>query len=114
MSRGSAILEAVGEWAEAGLISRSTGVPTVFNWPGHQIQWRGTSAKFDGRAEDVARIYETIDAEEAKALLADYDVEYVYVGPREKSTYDVEIGKFSAFMRLEFSQGDVEIYRMVR
>jgi uncharacterized membrane protein len=113
VSRGSAILEAVGEWSDAGLISRSTGVPTIFNWPGHQVQWRATTEKFDGRAEDVRTIYETPDAAEAKALLASYDVEYIYVGPRERATYDLEIGKFSSFT-LAFSQGDVEIYRMVR
>ena len=113
VSRGSAILEAVGEWSDAGLISRSTGVPTIFNWPGHQVQWRATTEKFDGRAEDVRTIYETPDAAVAKALLASYDVEYVYVGPRERATYELEIEKFSSFM-LAFSQGDVEIYRMVR
>jgi len=113
VSRGSAIVEAVGEWSDAGLISRSTGVPTIFNWPGHQVQWRATTKKFDGRAEDVRTIYETSDAVEAKALLASYDVEYIYVGPRERATYDLEIGKFASFV-LAFSQGGVEIYRMLR
>ena len=117
VSRGSGILEAVGEWNDAGRISASTGVPTVFNWPGHQIQWRGSAAKFDGREEAVARIYQTQDVEEAKTLLAQYDVEYVYVGPRERGRYGTEgLGKFFDidFVERVFTQDDVDIYRVVR
>ena len=79
VARDSTILEAVGEWFEFGLISRSTGVSTVFNWPGHEIQWRGSAASFDGREQDVADIYQSVDWAEAENLLARYDVEYVYV-----------------------------------
>ena len=112
--RDSAILEAVGEWFDSGLISRSTGVPTVINWPGHELQWRGSSAKFDGREQDVARIYQTQEADEARNLLNDYSVDYVYVGPREKEKYGTEgLAKFSAFMDTVFSLGDVTIYQVI-
>lgn len=108
-----AILEAVGEWFDAGLISRSTGVPTVFNWPGHQIQWRGSDESFSGREQDVARIYETTDPLEARNLLAKYDVDYVYLGPRERNKYgDAGLGKFPEFMDTVFSQDNVNIYRV--
>ena len=90
MKGESVIVEAVGEWSESGLISRSTGVPTVFNWPGHEIQWRGSTDAFDGREQDVATIYQTLDEEEAGNLFAKYDVDYVYVGPRERSKYGDE------------------------
>ena len=30
------LLEAVGEWFDMGLISRSTGIPNIINWPGQQ------------------------------------------------------------------------------
>ena len=115
VGRDSAILEAVGEWFDAGLISRSTGVPTVFNWPGHELQWRGASEKLDGREQDVATIYETQSVEEATNLLAKYDVDYVYVGPRERAKYGTQgLGKFPSFMEAVFSQDDVVIYRMRR
>jgi YYY domain-containing protein len=108
-----AILEAVGEWFDSGLISRSTGVPTVFNWPGHQIQWRGSDESFSGREQDVASIYETIDPLEARNLLAKYDVDYVYLGPREREKYgDAGLAKFTEFMDSVFSQDNVEIYRV--
>ena len=110
--KDSAMVEAVGEWFDNGLISRSTGIPTVFNWPGHEVQWRGSAAPFDGREQDVARIYQSPDVEEAKTLLAKYDVDYVYVGPREIEKYGTDgLDKFSSFMEAVFSQGDVVIYR---
>ncbi len=109
----SAIVEAVGEWFDWGLISRGAGMPTILNWPGHEVQWRGSSAPFDGREADVARIYQALDPEEAKTLLAKYDVDYVYVGPREREKYGAEgLDKFSAFMDEVFRQDDVVIYRL--
>ena len=83
----TAIVEGVGEWFNAGLISRSTGIPTIYNWPGHELQWRGPSPEFARRERDVATIYQTTNFEEARELLAKYDVEYVYIGPRERNKY---------------------------
>ena len=109
---GSGIVEAVGEWFDAGLISRSTGVPTVLNWPGHQLQWRGSAGPFDGREADIARIYETEDPLEARNLLAKYDVDYVYVGPRERSKHGVvPLENFEDFLEV-FRQDDVAIYKV--
>ena len=135
--RDSAILEAVGgQYSEFGRISSSTGVPTVLNWSGAQRQWRGSrvdlvpgdegvseacqsldAAKATGflacRELDVARIYQTQDVEEARNLLARYDVEYVYVGPRERDKYGAAgLDKFQIFMDTVFSLDSVAIYRM--
>ena len=110
---GIAILESVGEWNEAGLISRSTGVPTVFNWPGHEIQWRGSARVIGDRQSDVAAIYTTLDSAEAKILLSKYDVDYVYVGPRERLAHDGPgLDKFPEFMDTVFEQDDVTIFRI--
>ena len=116
VGRGSAILEAVGNpYTEFGRISSSTGVPTILNWPGHEMQWRGSSLKFDGRAEDVAEIYQTEDADVARNLLTRYDVEYVYVGSRERDKYgDAGLAKFGSFMDNVFSQDGVDIYKISR
>ena len=110
---GSAIVESVGEWYEAGLISRSTGVPTVFNWPGHEIQWRGSDEAIGGRQSDVAAIYTTSDPERARILMSRYDVDYVYVGPREILAHDGPgLDKFPEFMDTVFQQDDVTIYKL--
>ena len=66
-----------------------------------------------GRNEDVQLIYTTPDSLRAQNLLVRYDVEYVYVGPRERAQYGEEgLKKFAEFMVEDFREGDVVIYRM--
>ena len=88
----------------------------MIGWVGHEHQWRGGSdAPFKKRADDVARVYETQDVEEARNLLARYDVDYVYVGAREREKYGEDgLGKFSSFMETVFNEGGVTVYRMTR
>ena len=109
----SAILEAVGGgYSEHGRIASSTGVPTVLNWPGHQMQWRGSPKPFEGREQDVQTIYQTLNVSEAVSLLDRYDVDHVYIGPRERSKYgEAGLSKFAQFMTPVFSEADVVIYR---
>ncbi len=113
VGQDSAILEAVGGgYSEHGRIASSTGVPTVLNWPGHEKQWRGSSTPFVGREQDVQTIYQTLDISEAVSLLDKYDVDHVYVGPRERSKYgEAGLTKFAEFMTPVFSEADVVIYR---
>ena len=109
----AAIVEAVGEWSDWGLVSRSTGLPTIVNWLGHQKQWRGGWEKFDANKPDVSRalrdkyfddrtaeverIYTTLDPAEAQVILYKYDIDYVYIGQRERDKYGIEgIPKFDA------------------
>jgi len=109
---GSGIVEGVGEWFDWGLMSRSTGLSTIFNWPGHQIQWRGTDEQFSGREADVALIYQTLDTTETQNLLNKYDVDYVYISFQERDKYGTEgLDKFSTFMDAVYQQDDVTIYR---
>lgn len=79
------ILEAVGgDYTDHGRIAASTGLPSLLNWPGHELQWRGSSQPFAGRQEDVATIYQSNDLDEVKALLDAYQIRYVYLGSRER------------------------------
>ena len=65
--------------------SSLTGVPTVAGWY-HERGYRGSEA-YAARVADVERIY--TGSTDAKArLLAEYDVQYVYVGPAERAMYD--------------------------
>ena len=113
VGQDSAILEAVGGgYSEHGRIASSTGVPTVLNWPGHEMQWRGSSTPFAGREQDVQTIYQTLDVVEAVSLLDKYDVDHVYVGARERTKYgEAGLAKFIQFMTPVFSEADVVIYR---
>ena len=130
-SPDAAIVEAVGEWSDWGLISRSTGLPTIVNWLGHQKQWRGGWEKFDANKPDVSRalrdkyfddrtaeverIYTTLDPAEAQLILYKYDIDYVYIGQRERDKYGIEgIPKFDAIADLVFTDpnGESAIYRV--
>ena len=127
--RDAAIVEAVGEWSDWGMVSRSTGLPTIVNWLGHQKQWRGGWERFDAetpeesralrdqyfdaRASEVERIYTTLDPAEAQLILYKYDIDYVYVGQREREKYGVDgLAKFEGIADAVFSEGDVVIYRV--
>ena len=127
----AAIVEAVGEWSDWGLISRSTGLPTIVNWLGHQKQWRGGWEQFDAveidasralrdkyfddRTAEVERIYTTLDPAEAQVILYKYDIDYVYIGRRERDKYGIDgIPKFDAFADMVFTDpnGEAIIYRV--
>ena len=64
--------------------SSLTGLPTVAGWS-HETGYRGDAA-YRERVADVETIYEGRPADQAR-LLAEYDVEYVYVGPNERAAY---------------------------
>ena len=130
-SPDAAIVEAVGEWSDWGLVSRSTGLPTIVNWLGHQKQWRGgwevfdadkpdvsralRDKYFDDRTAEVERIYTTLDPVEAQLILYKYDIDYVYIGQRERDKYGIEgIPKFDAIADAVFADpnGESTIYRV--
>jgi len=108
------VLEAVGgPYSDGGRISARTGLPTVLEWPTHEIGFRGGAEPLGTREADVAAVYKTTSADEARSLLEKYEVEYVYVGPFERQTYGEEgLAKFGQFMRPVFQNTDVTIYKM--
>ena len=59
------MVEAVGEWFDAGLMSRSTGVPTIVNWPHHQKQWRGVTVELDLAGQNPADACNELGPEKA-------------------------------------------------
>lgn len=66
--------------------SALTGVPTVVGWV-HEAGYRGIET-YRRRVRDVRRIY-TGHPTRARLLAAAYDVEYVYLGPAERTEYRV-------------------------
>ncbi|NJO81303.1 MAG: hypothetical protein HC828_00160 [Blastochloris sp.] len=117
------ILEVVGgSYDGGGLgvggVSASTGLQTVLGWPGHERQWRGGDRlvleEIAVREADVAMIYNTTDLEEARRLLQQYQVDYVYVGYAEQNTYAPEgLNKFGQLGTPVFQQGEVTIYAVL-
>ncbi|WP_336021714.1 DUF2298 domain-containing protein [Halobellus salinisoli] len=88
--------------------SSLTGVPTVAGWQ-HEIGYRGEDAYMD-RVRDVDAMY-TGSASERAALLAEYEVRYIWVGPSERARYgSVAFG--SEAIEVAHRSGDVTIYEV--
>ena len=111
---GDAILEAVGDdYGPHGRVAAFTGVPTVLGWPGHELQWRGSSGAQGRRAEEVAAFYREGDVVRARETLERYDIRYVILGPRERATYGIEgLETLSALLDPVFSAHGVTIYEV--
>ncbi|MFT4884461.1 MAG: YYY domain-containing protein, partial [Natronomonas sp.] len=85
-----------------------TGVPTVLGWF-HEEQYRGEEP-YQERLTDVETIYEG-PHDGQSALLDQYDVEYVYVGPAERARYDLTIESHPN-LEVAFREGEVVIYEV--
>jgi YYY domain-containing protein len=111
------ILEAPGSGGSSyvyeGRIAALTGLPTLLGWAGHEGQWRGNYDVQNSRTPDIETMYNTRDPQTALALLEEYEVSYVYVGPLERSEYDPRgLEKFDRIMDVVYQQGGVTIYKM--
>ena len=108
------IVEAVGDdYSDYSRVSAATGRPTILGWKGHEHQWRGTTAPFDGREEDVARIYESGDPATVRQLLEKYNIRYVYLGSRERAKYNINrLPALDGLLEIAFEQDGVIIYEL--
>jgi uncharacterized membrane protein len=69
----------------------------VLGWAGHEVQWSHDPGT---RAADVRTLYTTADIGAATELLAFYGVDYVVVGPIERTDYgDGGLRKWDALGR---------------
>jgi len=102
--------------------SKYTGMPVVMAWRWHQVQQRGAGgqepANVERRMADVRALYSTNDPVRARALLAKYNVSYIYVGPTERLYVDEPgLAKFTEMegtdLDVIFDNGEVKIYRVL-
>lgn len=97
-------------------ISTMTGRPTLLGWDGHESQWRGKAygTMASGRAELLEKVYRTARADEIPVLLAEWGIDYVYVGPTERLQYDMtprSEERIAEAMDLVFDGDGARIYR---
>ncbi|OGT27838.1 MAG: hypothetical protein A2Z17_00440 [Gammaproteobacteria bacterium RBG_16_66_13] len=106
------VAEAVGgSYSQYGRISAHTGLVTVLGWDFHEIQWRGDAAPLGSRASDIERLYLTREWEEARTILDQYGIDFVYIGPLERGTYSpVQTRKFDIYMEKIYETDDVVLY----
>ncbi|MFC2023503.1 DUF2298 domain-containing protein [Chloroflexota bacterium] len=108
------------EYRWGGRYSINTGLPTVLGWNWHQRQQRAAASDREvwNRADDVATMYNTRIHAETEALLHQYNVEYIIVGPLEQVYYRPEgLNKFEwmdaeGMLETVFENEGVTIYRV--
>jgi len=107
------VAEAVGgSYSEYARVATHTGHPNVLNWPGHESQWRGGYTEQGNRGYDLETLYQTTDWETARAIIEQYNIRYIYIGPLERGAYMVYDDKFDIFLREIYRQGQVVIYEV--
>ncbi len=105
------VAEAVGgQYSEYARAATYSGQPNVLGWPGHEGQWRGSNKEMGSRESDLRRLYETRSWDEAKSILDQYDIKYVYVASLERNTYNIVEEKFRQHLPVAFNLGSVTIY----
>ena len=86
------LLQAVGNaYGPAGYLAAASAVPTVLNWAGHQVQWRGPDAPLAGRSEAVDRIYNSGATADGLEAAESFGVTYVYVGRLERDQFGSDV-----------------------
>ena len=110
---GAVVLESVGEDYSAfghARISTFTGLPTVLGWPGHELQW---GHRVGSRREDVEQMYESPTTAGAEELLRRYGVEYVVVGPLERTEYgDGGVAKWDSLGRRVYERAGTTLWEL--
>ena len=82
------ILEAQGDsYTDFNMVSSYTGLPTVGGWWVHEWLWRGSSDVIAKLIPDITGIYEGTDVTTIRVLLKKHAIEYIVVGPHERTKY---------------------------
>jgi uncharacterized membrane protein len=110
-------------------ISALTGRPTLIGWPGsHENLWRGVFGAhpdtgyadlISQREADVRTLYTTTDPKAAMAVIQRNHVQYVYVGPLERTVYvdrlknpATVLTKFSSFLKPVLTLPGAVLYKV--
>ena len=106
------IAEAVGgSYSIYGRVATHSQLATVLGWPWHEVQWRGSADLQGSRQADIERLYRTSDWREAEAIVQQYGIDYIFVGPLERDAYGtIRETKFEAFMALVYQNEEVTIF----
>jgi uncharacterized membrane protein len=113
------VAEAVGgSYSNYARVSTLSGKPAVLGWPGHESQWRGGAKEMGSRQADIQLLFCAPNWEQAQAIIQQYNIRYVYIGPLERSTYTPQScgtglseDKFAQNLIRAYQQGNVTIYQ---
>jgi YYY domain-containing protein len=102
-----------GSYTDYNTISAHTGRPTLLGWGGHELQWRGNYREPGRREPLIETIYRNLDEDAIRAIVAEFNIRYLIVGPREVEKYRITPDRRRAFVRLwqpVFDQGEYTVY----
>lgn len=106
------VLEAVGEsYTRFGRVSVFSGLPTILGWRAHEWLWRGGFEMPAARTEEVRAIYEQPLGREAAAALARYDVQFIFVGDKEREAYQLDMSGLRRLGEIVFQQANTVIIK---
>lgn len=111
------VVEGAGDsyYSTHNRMSTITGRQTLLGWGGHETQWRGKAygTMAQGRDQALDTIYRGASPTAIAQVLTQWQIDYVFVGPAERSRYEINPGvesNLAAAMELVFSAGDVRVY----
>lgn len=109
------ILEAVGEsYTDFARVSSYTGFPTILGWRVHEWLWRGGFDIPGARTEEVKTIYTQPLSVEAKGLLEQYKVQYIFIGDKEYEAYpDLDSTSLFSLGEIVYSNNQTYIIKVV-
>ena len=109
------ILEAPGRsYTDDDFISAFTGRATLLGWGGHELQWRGDYDEPGRREPLIQVIYQGRDLDRIPAIVQEFGIDYMIVGPKERETYHITPAIEKAYLRLwepVFTSGPYTVYR---
>jgi YYY domain-containing protein len=111
------VVEAYGNsynWGK-GRTGTLTGIPILFNWGGHQSQWRGSTygETVGTRQQDIDLLYEDPTWNSAQQIIDRYGIDYVFFGSAERQQYGADAEtKFADRLEVVCERGNSRYYRV--
>jgi YYY domain-containing protein len=91
-------------------ISTFTGRPTVMGWEGHELQFHHDPGQ---RRAGVAAAYRATTAADARAFLTRYGIDYVVVGPIERTDHgDAGVAKWDELGERIYDRDGTTVWRV--
>jgi len=107
------VVEAIGgQYSSYGRVSALSGKPAVLGWPGHEDQWRGGREEMGTRETDIPILYNTRSWDEARRIIAEYNIRYIFVGELERNAYRVNDDLFEQNLARAFESGPTRVYEV--
>lgn len=77
-----------GSYNFSGAISTYTGIPTLLNWPGYQLQWRGSTygSSVGSREPSVDQLYSDPTWNTAQRIISEYGIDYIVFGAKNAAS----------------------------